>query len=115
MRLFLLAALLAMVGNAQADYNPTPTNVGVYSFASTVASATGAIILSRNIYRAALSIQNNGGTNVAIKPGSAPLNSTDGIVLVPGAIWAPTPPFVDALYAISASSTDKLIMIEGAK
>lgn len=102
--------------SAHADQNPIPTNVGLYNFSTfTVSTSTAIPILVRNVYRASLIVQNNGSTSVVIKPGSGPANATDGIVLIAGQIWQPLPPPVDALYGISASSTDKIIMIENSK
>lgn len=108
--------LFASVTPGSADQNPAPVNVGLANFSTfTVGTATSVPILPRNSYRAGLIIQNNGGVSVVIKPGSSPGNSTDGIVLTAGQIWAPNPPPVDALYGQSASSTAKIVMIENAK
>lgn len=101
---------------ASADSNPAPTNVGLYNFSTfTVGTTTAIPILPKNIYRAGLVIQNNGGVSVVIKPGSVPGNTTDGIVLTAGQIIQITPTPVDALYGQSASATAKIVMIENSK
>ena len=101
--------------NASADQNPAPTSVGLYNY-STITLGTGAnIMLARDVYRAGLIIQNNGAVSVVIKPGSLPLNATDGIVLTAGTILQMNPPPVDALYGEAASATAKIIMIENIK
>lgn len=116
MKFILTLVTLLIAITAFADQNPTPTNVGLYNYSTfTVTTSTATPILGRNVNRALLYIQNNGTTSVVIKPGSAPANATDGIVLIAGAQWFPFPPLVDALYGISASSTDKIVMIEGIK
>lgn len=120
MRKFIAACSLlltfALLHSARADYNPAPTNVGLYNFSTyTVTTSSNYAILPRNIYRSGMIIQNNGAVSIVIKPGSAPANATDGIVLVAGAILQMNPPPVDALYIESASATAKVIMIENAK
>lgn len=116
MRKLFLAVLLLTAPIAEADYNPTPTSVGLYNY-STFSVSTGntAVILPRNPYRAGLIIQNGGSVSVVIKPGSVPANSTDGIVLTAGTLIQLNPPPIDALYGQSASSTAKIMMIENAK
>lgn len=101
---------------ATADQNPTPTNVGLYNYSTfTVATNTAIPLLPRNKNRAGLIMQNNGATSIVIKPGSVPANATDGIVMIAGAVLQINPPPVDAIYGISASSTDKIVMIENVK
>lgn len=113
---FAASCALSLLHSARADQNPIPTNVGLYNFSTfTVGTATSTPILARNVYRAGLIIQNNGGVSVVVKPGSAPANATDGIVLVAGQILQINPPPTDALYGQSASSTAKIVMIENAK
>lgn len=114
--LLVVLAATFLLPTAWADFNPAPTSVGLYNFSTfTVATTTAIPILPRNLYRAGLVIQNNGAVSVVIKPGSAPTNATDGIVLVAGGIIQITPTPVDALYGQSASSTAKIVMIENVK
>lgn len=109
-----LFALLLLPALAFASSNWTDENVGLYNFSTfTVTTSTSVPILPRNTKRALLVFQNNGSSSVVIKPGSVPANATDGIVITAGTIYSPVPPMVDAFYAISASSTDKVVMIEG--
>lgn len=123
MRTFLLSCLLLtaplasfLLQNASADSNPAPVNVGLYNFSTfTVGTGTNYNILPKNLYRAGLIIQNNGGVSVVIKPGSVPANTTDGIVLTAGQLLQINPPPTDALYGVSASSTAKIVMIENSK
>lgn len=117
MRHLLLVIALALATSlaAVADQNPTPTNVGLYNYSTFTATTSASQIVARNTYRAGLVVQNNGAVSVVIKPGSNPANATDGIVLVAGAIWQPNPTPVDALYALSASSTAKIVLIENVK
>ena len=113
---FCVAALTGVMYAAFADPNTAPFNVGLYNYSTyTVSTSTSYAVLPRNIYRAGLTIQNNGSVSIVVKPGSVPANATDGVVLTAGQIFAPNPPWVDALYIQSASSTAKVIMIEGAK
>lgn len=114
--LLLLLAPAFYLHSARADQNPTPTSVGLYNYSTfTLATTTTVAILPRDTLRAGLIVQNNGAVSVVIKPGSAPANATDGIVLTAGQIWEPNPPPVDALYGESASSTAKVVMIENIK
>lgn len=121
MRLFLLtlivaSAALASYMTVHADQNPTPTSVGMSNFSTfTLATTTAIAILPRNTYRAGLFLQNQGAVSVVVKPGSAPANATDGIVLTAGQSMQLSPTPVDALYGISASSTAKVVMIEFSK
>jgi hypothetical protein len=115
--LALLAAplLTLFLHNASADPNTQPFNVGQYSYTAASVTTTPGVVLARNVNRAAIVAQNNGAAAVVIKFGSNPANATDGIVLAAGAIWNPSIPFVDAIYAESASGTNKLVLIEGIK
>ena len=120
MRLLAVLALLIapslLVYQASADQNPAPTNVGLYNYSTyTVTATTNYAVLPKNIYRALLVVENNGAASVVVKPGSAPANSTDGILVGPNQQWAPSPPMVDALFIQSYSGSNKVIMIEGAK
>lgn len=109
-------ASLVAAPHAYADQNPAPTSVGLSNYSTfTVGTSTAYQILPRNTNRAGLIVQNNGAVSIVIKPGSVPANATDGIVLIAGAIWEPSPPPVDALFGWSASSTAKVIMIENIK
>ena len=109
----LLVGVLCMNAVASADFNPAPTSVGLYNFSVySVQSTTGIVILPRNIYRAGLTIQNNGSVAVVIKPGSTPTSATDGIVLAAGALMQFTPTIVDAIYGKSTSYAANLVMIE---
>jgi hypothetical protein len=110
------APALSCLNLAKADQNPAPANVGLYNYSTfTVSTSTASNILPRNVYRAGLIVQNNGGVSVVIKPGSVPANATDGIVIPAGTVMQFNPPFVDAIFGQSASSTAKIVMIENSK
>jgi len=107
---------LSLAPKTHADQNPAPTNVGLYNFSTfTLTTTTSTPILARNSYRAGLILQNQGAVSIVVKPGSAPANATDGIVLTAGALLQINPVPVDALYGESASATAKIVMIENAK
>lgn len=100
----------------KADPNTQPANVGLYNYSTfTVSTSTSIPIIPRNTARMHFFMQNQGSVSIVVKPGSVPANATDGIVLIAGASWEPNVPFVDAFYGISASSTAKIVMIEGIK
>lgn len=123
MRNLLIAILVAFVAptasfllqSARADTNPAPVSVGLGTYTSATVGTTAGLVVSRNSNRAGLVIQNNGTAAVCLKPGSAPSSVTDGIVLSAGQIWAPVPTPVDALYGISGTAGQKVIVIENVK
>jgi len=101
---------------AVADFNPAPTSVGLYNFSTvSVSNLAASTIAARNLYRAGLIIQNNGGVSVVIKPGSAPQNATDGIVLTAGTMIQLVPPPVDSIWGLSSGANAKVVLIENVK
>jgi hypothetical protein len=115
MKLFVALVLALFTQAAYADQNPAPASVGLWNYSVFTAGTGGFLMLPRNANRASLTIQNNGSVSVVIKPGSAPANATDGIVITAGSTFSPAPTWVDAIYGESASATAKVIMIEGVK
>jgi hypothetical protein len=104
----LLALILGLTGTEIACANQvlfgSPVTVTV--------TGTSTQVLAANSLRSYLIIQNNGSQNAIIKFGSAQ-TGTEGIVIIPGGnyepIWAPA----NSVFAISASSTTSLTILQG--
>lgn len=83
--------------NSAVEYNVTTTAVKV---------------LSSNINRSYMSVNNRGGSAIVVKLGSAPVNDMDGIAVAAGSSYAPDRVPTASVYVRGFSGTQAIFVIE---
>lgn len=103
--LLLLLLLVSVPSMAVSD------RVGVVE-STVTATTTSTKVLNYNASRSYLMIQNQGLTNVTVKFRSVQSGS-EGVLIVPGGNYEPYRVPIEAMWIISASSTDAVEIVEG--
>lgn len=105
--LILLATLLFSLNSFARD-----NRMGISNQIFPTATVTSTQILSQNLNRNYLMIQNNGATSIIVKYSSVQAG-TEGVSIPAGGNWEPLIVPGDSVWIRSASSTDAMTIIEG--
>lgn len=109
----LLSFLFVFCVNAFASGNSTGDQIGVQQQIVVTATTTSTLVLSKNLDRKYLLIQNNGATAVSVKFKSAHVAAEGLVIPANGGSYEMLKAPTDVVYLKASAGTDSVVIVEG--